>query len=275
MKEIKIAIICNDDKLWSLYAWNKTFKSKVFQGDFSCKAFWTCDNKLGNIKPNEVLKWYMGTFGKGNFLKLAMFTVLFKLNAIFKYLFDGYCLSFKSLSQKYNVPHYATSGPNDPQFIKWLKDNDIDVLIIMVGHILKHEVLAAPNMCVINKHASLLPSNKGVFPYFWAQLNQSPQGVSFHKVNEKIDEGDLVYQERVENTEHLKSMISFYFYVYKNYDKMLAKSLQNIKNNVSIPYPENIPSNYYGFPDHSDYKKFRNQGANIITLTDLFLTFKQ
>jgi len=271
MSKKKIAVICQEDKLWSLYAWNKVFREAEIINEFEFIGFWNCKEKLANIKKENVWKWYVTVFGILNFCKLSIFAVLFKISLIYNSLFKGYYTSFKALCKGINVSHYKTTSPNSIEFIEWVKENEIDILVIMVGHILKEEIIKAPKTCVLNKHAGLLPSNKGVFPYFWAIIKGEKQGISFHLVNKEIDEGVLAYQEKVENPELVKSMISFYFYCYKEYGKMLLKSLQNIDKNIIVDASKDILPSYNSLPNTKDYIEFRRERGKIITISDLFL----
>lgn len=271
MTKLKIAIITNDDKLWSLYAWNNVLKTNLITEEYSCAGLWTCDQKFSNKKKLSVWSWYLNTFRLGNFIKLFFFVISFKFFAFFKSFIGKYYRSFHQLCLKNNIPHFEASTPNSPELIKWVKDNKIDILIIMVDQILKQDILNAPQIAVINKHAGLLPSNKGLFPYFWAKKLNQPQGISFHKVNLAIDEGDLVYQEKVDDPALIHSMIAFYFYVYKNYPAMLNSALKNLVQNTPVPLPENISDSYYSLPQAKDYVEFKNNGGRIITFTDLFL----
>jgi methionyl-tRNA formyltransferase len=49
----------------------------------------------------------------------------------------------------------------------------------------------------INSHPSMLPLHKGSQPIFWATLLEDPLGISIHQISEKIDEGDVFYQKRI------------------------------------------------------------------------------
>jgi methionyl-tRNA formyltransferase len=50
----------------------------------------------------------------------------------------------------------------------------------------------------INLHPSLLPNNRGKHPNFWAIVEENPFGVSIHKVDEGIDSGPIIAQEKIE-----------------------------------------------------------------------------
>jgi folate-dependent phosphoribosylglycinamide formyltransferase PurN len=271
MQKLRIAIISNDDKLWSLYAWNNVLNSGLLKQEYDLVGLWTCDQKFGNKKNMQVRRWYLNTFRFWNFFKLFLFTVSFKAFAFIKALSGSYHISFAGLCKAHHIPYYKTALPNDPAFIKWLKENNIDILIIMVDHILKKEVLNAPNICVVNKHASLLPTNRGLYPYLWAKIANDLHGISFHKVNEAIDKGDLYYQETVDHPQLIRSMIKFYFYVHSNYYKMLGIALRNISGGHIIPQNEHLPSNYHSLPTLEDYSRFKKNGGKIINWKDIFL----
>jgi len=271
MSKLKIAIISNDDNLWSLYAWNNVFNSQLFDKEYEVAGFWTCEQKFRNNNRFKVWQWYMNTFGAWNFLKLFCFVVFYQLVSFIKSLSGKFNTSFKGLCKKHHVPYFQTLSPNDPGFVQWVKDNNIDVLIIMVDHILKKEILSSPNICVVNKHASMLPANKGLFPFFWAKVYNDVQGVSFHKVNEAIDEGVLYHQQQVTDPSLLTSMIIFYFYVHHNYYSMLSAALKNIATGQTVTPPADIVPSYYGRPTNAHYEAFTKNGGRLINFKDIFL----
>jgi folate-dependent phosphoribosylglycinamide formyltransferase PurN len=271
MQKLRIAIISSDDKLWSLYAWNNVLNSGLLKEEYELAGFWTCDQRFANKKEIKIRRWFLNTFRFWNFFKLFMFSVSFRTAAFFKSIFGNYHTSFTSLCQAHKIQYYKTSLPNDPGFISWVKTNHIDIVIIMIDHILSEEVLDAPKICVLNKHASMLPANRGLFPYLWAGISNDSQGISFHKVNKAIDKGDLYYQEEVVNPELIKSMIAFYFYVHTDYYKMLAVALKNITTNTIIPSDKNLRANYNSLPTPKDYVQFKKNGGRVINWGDLFL----
>ena len=273
MTTLKVAIISNSDKLWSVHAWNRVFSSEILKNDYEVAGFWCCDQKFSNKKKLSAWKWYYNTLGWYNFIKLGFFVVVFKVSALIKSLSGKYHLSFESLCKANGISFYKTKTPNTPEFIRWLQKEQIDVLIIMVDHILKEGTLEAVKLATVNKHAGLLPQNKGLFPYFWAVVNDTKQGISFHKVNEAIDEGDLYFQEEVTSPSHTSSMIAFYYYVHGSYYKMLETAITNIKNKVTIKQNDESPHSYYSLPQKSDYLIFKEKGGVIMKWTDLLLPF--
>lgn len=269
----RLAVICQNERLWSLFAWNRVFRDNAIPSVYELVGFWSCREKFAKLKKREVRGWYRRTFGLTTFVGLGMFHLVFRLVTAFKQIAGQYHTSFMGLCRAKQVRHHHAASPNDPAFINWLITERIDVLVIMVGHILRAKVLQAPAKCIINKHASVLPANKGIFPYFWACLKGEPQGVSVHIVSERIDDGPLVYQRVVSDADSLRSMISFYFHTYKDYPQQLMQALTNVAAGKYITPSVDVKGSYHGLPTKEDVTAFRRHGGKILLFKDFFLPF--
>ena len=100
---------------------------------------------------------------------------------------------------------------------KWLIDNGENVMcsesainknfvlyhkfnfLISYGyrHLLKKNILNLFKESSINLHISYLPFNKGADPNFWSFVENSPKGVTIHKINEGLDTGEIIVQKKV------------------------------------------------------------------------------
>lgn len=49
----------------------------------------------------------------------------------------------------------------------------------------------------INVHPGYLPHNKGMYPHVFSIVNGLPAGVTIHQMNERIDDGPVIFQELV------------------------------------------------------------------------------
>lgn len=116
---------------------------------------------------------------------------------------------------------------------------DID-LIISFGYkyIIKEEILKKYDN-ILNLHISYLPFNKGAHPNFWSFADGTPSGITIHKIDEKIDSGNIIYQKPID------------FELNKNKDKLTFKNtysvlkfeienlfINNIKNLLNNDYDE-------------------------------------
>ena len=209
---MRIAIITKNDTIWALETWERTIPLIRAEGHDVVGLF-SCIGQLGTHRGSAELKWYIRTFGTKTSLMLASFSMLMFLRRYLLFMVGRTTLSFKSLAQRERCYFAKLSNPNDAEFQKWLRGNEIEILIIMVDQILSKKTLGIPKLGIINKHASALPANKGLFPYFWAKINNSRQGISFHEVTEDLDSGQILAQELNIPKRSCRTMITFYNYV--------------------------------------------------------------
>lgn len=64
-------------------------------------------------------------------------------------------------------------------------------------HIIKEPILGAFKNRIINLHAALLPFNKGAHPNFWSWFDNTPKGVTIHKIDAGIDTGPILVQKEI------------------------------------------------------------------------------
>ena len=87
---------------------------------------------------------------------------------------------------------------NSDESIKKIKSFNPDLLVsILGGQIFKKKLI---NLCengCINLHTSLLPKYRGMMPTFWVlKNNEKSTGVSVFFVDEGIDSGPIIVQEK-------------------------------------------------------------------------------
>ena len=81
-----------------------------------------------------------------------------------------------------------------------IKNIEPDLFIVAAyGKILPKAILEIPKYGAINIHASLLPKYRGASPVQSAILHGDKEtGITLMKMNEKMDEGDILVQEKIE-----------------------------------------------------------------------------
>lgn len=81
--------------------------------------------------------------------------------------------------------------------IEFLKKAGPDLFIVIAyGRILSAEALGIPRIFAVNLHASLLPEYRGAAPINWALINgEKITGNTIIRMNEKLDEGDIIAQQ--------------------------------------------------------------------------------
>ena len=127
-------------------------------------------------------------------------------------------------------------------------DANPDVIITCAyGQIIPKEILEYPKYKCINIHASLLPKLRGGAPIHWSIINgDSKTGITIMYMNEKMDEGDILYQEEVEildtdNVETLHDKLSVLG------SKMIIDFIPRLEAGDFTPIKQNNEEATYGY----------------------------
>ena len=121
---------------------------------------------------------------------------------------------------------------NEPINLEFVKKNNIE-FVISYGYkfLVKNEVINYLELNIINLHISYLPFNKGYYPNLWSHLEDTPSGVSIHRINSGIDRGDILIREKVvfdfENT----TLNSSYNLLREKIEVLFKKNWDKIKKN--------------------------------------------
>jgi Formyl transferase len=261
---VRLAIISEADLVWALSAWERTIPLLLADGH-EIVGVWTCSAALAKLRGKAIPAWYLQTFGVLDFIKLGAFAAVARLRR----LLSRRARSFKSLAVRYGVTYGECRSPNDPSFCEWLGTERTDILLVTVSLILGEKLLGVPRLGTINKHAALLPANRGLFPYFWAKLHATAQGISYHLVTPGIDEGPLLVQDRDVPATSLGTMVRFYLHVFGTFpERMRAAVLMLAASTTLAPLP-GIGASYYGQPSRAQVADFRRAGGHIISITDI------
>jgi methionyl-tRNA formyltransferase len=111
-----------------------------------------------------------------------------------------------------------------------LKKLNLDYLIsIHFPYIYPKEVLQIPAHGALNLHPAYLPFNQGWHTPSWAIIEKTPYGATFHFMEENLDMGDIVYQEKLKvNPDDTAN--SLYQRVLSLELKIFKKSLPDLKS---------------------------------------------
>ena len=106
----------------------------------------------------------------------------------------------KAAAMKHGIPVYQPKKIRDPECVEELRKYQADVMVVIAfGQILPKSILEMTPYGCINVHASLLPKYRGAAPIQWAVINGDPYtGVSTQRMDEGVDTGDIILEEKVE-----------------------------------------------------------------------------
>ncbi|MAF15380.1 MAG: hypothetical protein CMG93_05315 [Marinomonas sp.] len=123
-------------------------------------------------------------------------------------------------------------------------------------HIIQPRVLEQAACPVINLHISYLPFNKGAHPNFWSFYEGTPAGVSIHLIDEKIDTGQLLYQQKLSFDPQEHSFASTYQCLKDAIEALFEKHLAALLSKSYTPQTQPAFGTYHAqseLPDGIDW----------------------
>jgi methionyl-tRNA formyltransferase len=105
----------------------------------------------------------------------------------------------KQAAQALGIEVRQPTRLGETAFLDGMRDLAPDLFaVVAFGRILRKRVLELPRRGAVNVHFSLLPRYRGAAPVQWALARgERTTGVTTMKINERLDEGDLLLQEEV------------------------------------------------------------------------------
>jgi methionyl-tRNA formyltransferase len=147
----------------------------------------------------------------------------------------------KTYSELNNIKVLQPDNLSDPNFIKQIKKVNPILIVVVAFKKLPSILYKIPKHGAINLHASLLPDYRGAAPINWCLMNnETSTGVSIIKINEKIDYGNILMQEKVlidkhEDFETLKNKLSSIGseILFKTIDLIIQNKIEGKKQVIS------------------------------------------
>ncbi len=126
----------------------------------------------------------------------------------------------------------------DKQLRQTLREYDPDIFVVVAFKILPRQLFTLPKYGSMNVHASLLPKYRGAAPINWALINgERETGLSSFVLDEKVDTGDLVLQEKVGISDE-DNFDSLYARLSELAGPFLLKSLDLLESRDFAPIPQ-------------------------------------
>ncbi|MGE0633788.1 MAG: formyltransferase family protein [Pseudobdellovibrionaceae bacterium] len=153
---------------------------------------------------------------------------------------------------------------NQPQYLDWIRSFRPDIIVSSNSLYFGPELLSIPTICSLNRHSGLLPSYGGLWPVLQAyRSGEMYTGASVHKMERKIDAGEVLAQELVPIQDGM-SLFDLYEQCFDKSVSCLVAAIEKIRKNDFSPVKNNYKSSYYGFPTKEQWREFRRRGGRFI-----------
>jgi len=106
---------------------------------------------------------------------------------------------------------------------------------------------------IVNLHISYLPWNKGSDPNFWSFIDNTPKGVTIHKVDAHLDTGNILYQKEIRFDEDVETFRTSYNRLNDEIVSLFCDNWTYIKNDTVVPFVQKENGTYH---KRSDFNTF-------------------
>lgn len=197
----------------------------------------------------------------------TVFGFQFFIHYGFKYFKNKFETSKKAenVLKSHNIPIIVLNkNINHRESVEKIQEYKPELLISILGNqIFKKQIInLAPKGC-INLHTALLPKYRGLMPTFWVlKNNEKYTGVSVFYVDEGIDSGPIIVQEKVEIKD--RNQEELIIYTKKIGMESISKAVDLIeKNEVNLIENDSSQKTYFSFPTKKDVKVFKFEGKKF------------
>ena len=146
-------------------------------------------------------------------------------------------------------------------------------LIVSFGykHILSTQLIEETKTPIVNIHLSLLPWNRGAHPNFWSFWDNTPSGVTIHKIDPGIDTGPIIYQKAFEFNIKVETFRSTYNKLFSAAEDLILDKIEKIlkqefecekqRGKGSFHFKKDLPEDFSGW-DSNVYKEIQRLEDN-------------
>lgn len=144
----------------------------------------------------------------------------------------------KKYAKSQDLPVLQPTNLKSENFLEELRNLQANLQIVVAFRMLPEVVWKMPEYGTFNLHASLLPQFRGAAPINWAIIEgEKETGVSTFFIDEKIDTGEMILQEKVD-IEADESAGSLHDKLMVTGAKLVLKTIQAIEQGPVKTFPQ-------------------------------------
>ncbi len=117
------------------------------------------------------------------------------------------------------------------------------------SHIIKQEIIDYMHGNIINMHVSYLPWNRGSSPNLWSFLDDTPKGVTIHKIDRNLDKGKILFQKRLEFDPAVETLETSYKKLNEEIVALFKSHWEDLINQSYVEYEPKEKGSYHSQAD--------------------------
>jgi methionyl-tRNA formyltransferase len=263
-KQFNILFVTQDDPFYIKIFFEEFLKN--YEAPQDVKAL-VISKTMGDERLADFIKRVYGFYGFYDFVRMGMrYTFSKSMNYLSRTFTLQKFYSIERLCEFHHIPVIHHNNINDEHFLQDIKAYDLDLIISVAAPVIfKKEIISLPRFGCINIHHAKLPRYRGMMPNFWQMYHgNNTAGITIHKINPKIDDGEIILQREVE-IQRQESLDSLIKRTKKIGAALMIEAIAAIKKGdvPSLPNDSSMAS-YHSFPTKDDVKKFKGMGYKLL-----------
>ena len=177
--------------------------------------------------------------------------------------------SVKAIYEKWKIVEVGTTDINSSDYLNQLENLNLDIILsISPPQLFQKRLINLPKLVCLNAHGTLLPRHRGVFGSWWMLYQEDKEiGTTIHTMEERLDAGEIVWQEAIETPENA-TQYAIAYHTKKIMAEGLVDTLKGYSKETIKPIPPNYQESYHRAPTKEQGKEFHQQGKRVVTFSN-------
>lgn len=121
-------------------------------------------------------------------------------------------------------------------------------------YLISPQVLGKFEQRAVNLHISYLPWNRGADPNVWSFLENTPKGVTIHRLAPKFDTGEIVAQKAIDFFNENETLRSSYEILTNEIEALFCSIWGSLRNGLMRSWPQPAGGSFHKSTDKEKYK---------------------
>ena len=218
------------------------------------------------------IKWSLNNTGlRHTLFKVILYGVFRSLRIICKLLpFVTNHYSSRLWAEQNGINGITTSNVNAPEVVEQIRAVNPDLIVsVSMNQIVRKDILEIPPRRCINVHCAPLPRYGGMSPYVWILAhNYGHSAATIHYMEEGLDEGDIIIQEKVSVVKN-DSAFALFHRCCLLAGTLLVKAVDEIERGTVTSCKQDLSKKtYFSWPTKECVKELRKNGYRLARITD-------
>ena len=173
-------------------------------------------------------------------------------------------------ARRNNINSMISANVNEKQTVEQIRAANPDLIVsVSMNQIVKKEILDLPLKRCINVHCAPLPRYGGMSPYVWALANnEDHSSATIHYMDEGLDTGDIIVQEKVDVVKD-DSAFALFYRCCQRAGALLNNVVDEIEADTAGSYKQDLSQKtYFSWPTKECVKNLRKNGYRLAKITD-------